>query len=326
MAQMITGYWVSQMVYVAAKLGLADLLADGPKSVEELARATSTHPRSLGRLLRALASLGVFSGDNEARYQLSPLADCLRNDVPGSRHAMALMMGEEHYRAWGNLLDSIQTGTIAFDQVYGKPVFDYLAEHPEQAAIFDAAMTSVHGRETKATLDAYDFSGIGTLVDVGGGNASNLIGILQHVPTLRGILFDLPHVIERARANIEAAGLADRCERIAGDFFNEIPVKADAYFLRHIIHDWDDERALRILRNLHRSMPVNAKLLVVEYVLPPGNAPSFGKLLDINMMVMPGGIERTEDEFRSLYEAAGFRLNQVVRTEGDLSVVEGFRA
>jgi O-methyltransferase domain/Dimerisation domain len=325
MARMITGYWASQMVHVAAKLGLADLLAGDPKSVEELASVTGTHSRSLYRLLRALASVGVFSEGDDLRFSQTPLSECLRSDVPGSRWAMAVMMGNEHYLAWGDLLESVRTGQTAFDRLYGQPIFDYMGEHPEQAQVFDAAMTSIHGRETQAMLDAYDLSGVKVLADVGGGNGSNLIGILGRYPEIRGVLFDLPHVVERAVANLEAAGLSGRCEVVGGDFFGAIPVEADAYFLRHILHDWDDERAGLILRNLRTSMPQGARLLVVEHVLPPGDEPSFGKLLDLNMLLLPGGVERTEDEFRRLYEVAGFRLTRIVPAQGDLSVVEGQR-
>ena len=322
LAGMITGYWVSQMVHVAAKLGLADRLNDGPKTADDLATATGTHARSLYRLLRALASVGVFSEGDDRRFSQTPLSECLRRDVPGSQWAMAVMMGDEHYHAWGDLLESVRTGQTAFDRLYGKPIFEYLGERPEQARVFDAAMTSIHGRETQAVLDAYDLSDVGVLADVGGGNGTNLIGVLGRYPEMRGVLFDLPHVVERASVNLERAGLSDRCEVVGGDFFGSIPVEADAYFLRHIIHDWDDEKAGLILRNIRSSMPEGARLIVVEHVLPPGDEPSFGKLLDLNMLLLPGGVERTAEEFRRLYEAAGFRLTRIVPAQGDLSVVE----
>ncbi|MCA1694146.1 MAG: acetylserotonin O-methyltransferase, partial [Actinobacteria bacterium] len=237
-ARMITGYWVSQMVHVAARLRLADHLADGPRTADELAQATGTHARSLYRLLRALASVGIFSEDQDQRFSQTPLSEGLRRDVPGSQWAMALMMGEEHYRCWGDLLESVRTGQTAFDRLYGKPIFEYLGEHPEQAEVFDAAMTSIHGRETQAVLDAYDLSGVEVLADVGGGNGTNLTGVLGRYPEMKGVLFDLPHVVERAAVNLERAGLASRCQVAGGDFFAPIPVEADAYFLRHIIHDW----------------------------------------------------------------------------------------
>ena len=320
---MITGYWVSQMVHVAAKLGLPTGWRTAPRRPTSLPNATGTHARSLYRLLRALASVGVFSEDDDHRFSQTPLSGSLRKDVPGSQWAMAVMMGDEHYHAWGDLLESVRTGQTAFDRLYGKPIFEYLGEHPEQAQVFDAAMTSIHGRETQAVLDAYDLSGVGVLADIGGGNGTNLIGVLGRYPEMRGVLFDLPHVVERAAANLEGAGLATRCQVVGGDFFASIPVEADAYFLRHIIHDWDDEKAGLILRNIRKSMPQGARLLVVETSCRPGNEPSFGKLLDLNMLLLPGGVERTADEFRRLYEVAGFRLTRIVPAEGDLSVIEG---
>ena len=323
LAGMITGYWVSQMVHVAAKLGLADYLADGPVTADELANSTGTHARSLYRLMRALASVGIFSEDDGQRFSQTPLSGSLRKDVPGSQWAMAVMMGDEHYHAWGDLLGSVRTGQTAFDRLHGKPLFEYLGEHPDQAMVFDAAMTSIHGRETQAVLDAYDLSGVGVLADIGGGNGTNLIGVLGRYPEMNGVLFDLPHVVERAAANLERAGLSGRCEVVGGDFFGPVPVEADAYFLRHIIHDWDDEKAGLILRNIRTSMPQGARLLVVEHVLPPGNEPSFGKLLDLNMLLLPGGAERTAEEFRRLYEGSGFRLTRIVPAQGDLSVIEG---
>jgi SAM-dependent methyltransferase len=323
MAQMITGYWVSQALYVAAKLGLADLLADGPRTADDLARATATQARALYRLLRALASVGVFAEDDRHRFALAPLGDCLRGGVPGSKRSMAITSGEEHYRAWGELLYSVQTGRPGFDKLYGMPIFDYLARHPEQAKLFDETMVGVHGRETGPMIEAYDFSGIGVLADVGGGNGSLLTAVLRAYPSLKGILYDLPHVAERARANFAAAGLADRCQAIGGSFFDSVPAGADAYLLRHIIHDWDDERSTRILRNIHRVLPDGGRLLVVESVIPPGNEPSFAKLLDLTMLVLPGGEERTREEYERLYAGAGFRLTRVVPTDADVSVIEG---
>jgi len=325
-AHMITGYWVSQAVYVAAKLGLADRLRDGPRTADELAQATATRPRPLYRLLRALASVGVFAEDVEHRFGLTPLADCLRSDLPGSQQALAIMAGEEHYMAYGELLYSIQTGRTAFDKVYGQPVFDFLTAHPDQARLFDRAMVSVHGRETAAMLDAYDFSVIHVLADLGGGNGSVLTAILQKHPAMQGILFDLPGVAERAKATVQAAGLADRCQVIGGSFFDSVPQGADAYLLRHIIHDWEDERATRILRNIHRAMGEGGKLLLVEGVIPPGNEPAFGKLLDLTMLVIPGGQERTREEYEALFRAGGFRLTRIMPTQAEVSVIEGVRA
>jgi ubiquinone/menaquinone biosynthesis C-methylase UbiE len=322
-SKMLTGYWISQALYVAAKLGLADCLKDGPRTAADLASATKSHPRAIYRLLRGLASIGVFCEDDQQRFSLSPLADCLRSDVPGSQHSLAIMAGEEHYLAFGQLLYSVQTGKIAFDKLYGTPVFDFLQEHPEQARIFDEAMVGVHGRETAAMLDSYDFSGIPVLADIGGGKGSVMTTVLKRCPSMRGIVFDLPGVVERARANIVAAGLADRCQLIGGSFFESVPSEADAYLLRHIIHDWDGEKSLKILQNIHRTMGNEGRLLVVESVIPSGNEPSFGKLLDLAMLAIPGGEERTEDEYRRLFEAAGFRLTRIVPTKAEVSVIEG---
>lgn len=323
MNQLLTGYWISQAIYVAAKLGLADLLTTGPRSANDLAQATKADAQSLFRLLRALASVGVFAEDGQGRFTTTLLAECLRSDVGGSQRALAIMCGEEHYRAWGDLLFSVQTGKPAFDKLYGMPVFDFLSKNPEQAKVFDAAMVGVHGRETAAMLDAYDFSDIGTLADIGGGNGSLVTTVLNRHTAIRGILYDMPSVIERAKGNLQAAGLAERCKVVGGNFFESVPTGADAYLMRHIIHDWDDEKATSILQNVHRAMGTNGRLLVVEGVIPPGNDPSFGKLLDLTMLVIPGGKERTEEEYRKLFKAGGFRLTRIVPTKAEVSVIEG---
>ena len=265
---MIIGSWISRAIYVAAKLRIADHLADGPRTAEELAAAAGVAPRPLYRLLRALAGVGVFAQEADGRFRLNPLAEPLREDGPDSLWAFAVMLGEEQYRCWGDLLETVRTGEPAFERLYGRPIFDYLGEHPEQARIFDAAMSGFSGRETQAMLDAYDLSGVATLADVGGGLGTNLARILGRYPAMRGLLFDLPHVVERARPVLEAAGVSGRCDVQGGDFFETVPCGADAYLLGHIIHDWDDAKAGLILDNLRRAMPTGARLLVVEYVLP----------------------------------------------------------
>jgi hypothetical protein len=323
MNRLITGYWTTQMVYVAAKLKLADLLASGPRTAEDLAKPTSTHAPSLYRLLRGLASLGIFAEDSEHRFALTPLAECLRSDVPGSQNALAVMSGEEHYLGWGQLLYSVQTGKTGFEKLYGMGVFDYLSQHEEQAKIFDAAMVGAHGRESAAMTDAYEFSDIKILADIGGGNGSLLTTVLQKNSHLRGILYDLPGVTDRAKQSIAAAGLADRIEIIGGSFFESIPAGADAYLMRHIIHDWDDERSLTILKNIHKVINPQGKLLLVEGVIPPGNEPNFGKLLDLTMLTLPGGKERTEEEYRTLFKQGGFELTRIVPTAAEVSVIEG---
>jgi hypothetical protein len=323
LVQMIVGSWVSRAIYVAAKLQIADLLADGPRSAEELAAATGVAPRPLHRVLRALAGVGIFARDADARLRLNPLAEPLRDGGPESLRALAVMIGGEQDRCWDDLLETIRTGETAFDRLFGRPVFDYLGEHPEQAEIFDAAMTGFSGRAMRALLDAYDLSGIGTLADVGGGLGTNLAAALRRYPTMRGLLFDRPHVVERARPRLEAAGVAGRCAVEGGDFFKAVPGGADAYLLGHIIHDWDDARAGLILDNLRRAMPAGANLLLVEYVLPEGDGAWFGKFLDLHMMVAIGGLERTQAEYQRLFAAHGFHLARVVPTAGDISVIEG---
>lgn len=320
--QMASGFWISQSVYVAAKLGLADLLRDGPRSSEELARQTKTDPLSLFRLLRTLASVGVFAQNAAGTFEITPLAQGLL-EGPGSAKAAILMMGEEHYRSWGELLHCVRTGATAFEKIYGKPIFDYLSEHPEQAKIFDAAMTSIHGHETQAMIEAYDFAKIGTLVDVGGGNGGLLCTVLEQTPGLRGVLYDLPSVVERATKSIEARKLSSRCSAVGGSFFESVPAGGDAYLLRHIIHDWYDDKASIILKNCRKAMKPEGRLLVIETVVPPGNDPGFVKLLDLNMLVIPGGMERTEEEYRSLYASCGFRLDRVIPTRAEVSILEG---
>jgi len=325
--QMITGYWVSQSIYAAAKLGIADHLGQGEKSCQELALATHTNDQSIYRLLRALASVGIFAETSEGRFALTPLSTFLQSDTPGSLRDVSIMMGEqEHYGSWGNILHAVKTGNSGFEQLFGMNVFEYYAQNPEPADIFDRAMTSFSSLENVAVTSDYDFSSIRTLVDVAGGHGSLLTSILHANPRMSGILFDLPEVIERAKTHIATSEISDRCQLMSGSFFESVPGGADAYILKHIIHDWDDERAAAILKQCHQAMADNGKLLVVEQVIPPGNDPFVGKLLDVNMLVMcPGGKERTSEEFRDLFAQAGFNLTRIVPTQGIVSIVEGMR-
>jgi len=324
--QMASGYWVSQSIYVAAKLGIADLLKDSPKSCDELATATGTNAPSLYRVLRALASLGVFAETQPNHFTLTPLAACLQSDVPDSFRAFVILLGEEHYRAWGDLLHGVQTGGSPFENVYGMNLFDYLAQNPESAKIFDESMTNASAIESATIAASYDFSSIQTLVDVAGGEGLLIASILKSNPTLKGVLFDRPYVIERAKRFLEAEGVLERCQLAAGNFFESVPEGGDAYILKHIIHDWDDERAIAILKQCHKVMPANGKILVAEQVIPPGNQPFRGKFLDLHMLaVLPGGRERTEAEYRALFEKAGFKLTRIVPTQDDMSLIEGIR-
>ena len=318
-----SGGWRAQALYVAAKLGIADLVQDEPKTAEELASATGTHANSLFRVLRALASMGIFT-EQDGRFALTPLAEPLRSNVPGSMRAMAIMLGEEHQRAWGNILHSVRTGETAFDHVYGMHCFEYLEQNPESGATFNDAMTALSSQTHVAVVSNYDFSGIETLVDVGGGHGTLLSLILKANPQLRGKLFDLPHVVNGAPRVLEAHGVTDRCEVSSGDFFKEVPA-GDAYILSHIIHDWVDERSIQILSSCRRAAQGNARLLLVEMVIPEGNDPFWGKWLDLNMLMMtPGGRERTEQQYRDLLSAAGWEMQRIVPTQGLVSVVESY--
>jgi hypothetical protein len=336
--QVLTGYWHSQAVYVAAKLELADRLANGPRTAAQLASETGTHADTLFRLLRALASLGIFREVLESRlqpeesrlkpelqrsFENTPASEMLKKNIPGSQWAMAVMMGEEHYQAWGELLNCVRTGQGGFSKVYQQRPFEYLAQHPEQAAVFDAAMTSVHGRETGPMIAAYDFSQAKVVADIGGGNGSVIAEVLHTNPHVRGVLYDLGHVIERAKVNLANAGLAERCKCLAGDFFKEIPSGADVYIFRHIIHDWLDDEVVTILSNCRRAMKPTSRVVVAETIVPAGNDFAFVKWLDLNMLVIPEGRERTEEDYRRLFAAAGFKLRRVIETPAEIQLVEG---
>lgn len=319
--RMLTGSWVAQSIYVAAKLQIAELLRDGPKTVAQLANATNTHEGALYRLLRTLVSLGIFER-RDRTFSLNALGETLLPGVPHSKWALAVMFGEEHFKAWSELLYSVRTGKPAFDHLYGEGIFEYLSKNPDQAKIFDAAMTAVHGRESTAMIEAYDFAQFKTVADVGGGNGGLLIALLTRYPGLNGILFDLPHVAQRAKPRLAKAGLEQRCQVIEGSFFESVPSGADAYLMRHIIHDWDDERSIRILQNCRNSLQSDGRVLILESVIPENDEPGFGKLLDLNMLVMPGGLERTETEYQQLLAKASLRLTRIVPTAAEVHVIE----
>jgi O-methyltransferase len=324
--QQALGIAVARSVWVAAKLGVADLLGDGPLDAETLAAAAGAHAPSLYRVLRTLASVGIFAEGDDGRFGLTPLAGPLRVDAPDSIRDYILLVGEEFYwRPWDHLLYSVRIGRPAFEQVHGADFFTFLARDPGASAVFDAAMTSRSAQENDAIASAYDFSDLGTIIDVGGGRGSLLAAILRANPGLSGVLFDRPQVVAEARHQLEAAGLGGRCEVVAGDFFASVPAGGDAYLLKRVLHDWDDERAGAILRNCHRAMPGHGRLLAIDLVVPPGNDPSLGKLFDLLMLVQVGGRERTEAEFQALLASAGFELKAVTPTLSLVSVVEGVR-
>jgi hypothetical protein len=324
---MISAYWVSQLVFVAAKLGVADELARGPLGIDVLARRVGAHAPSLRRVLRALASLGVFAETADGRWKLTPLGARLRGDVPGSLRDFAAMLVEGYnWEAWGGLLEGVRTGERPFDKVHGQRAFDWLHEHPDDERVFSAAMASVSGPENDAVARAYDFGALDTIVDVGGAHGHLLAAILRRHRRARGILFDQPQVVEAAAQSGFLADLADRCEVHGGSFFDGVPPDAGGYVMKYILHDWEDEAALRILRHCRDAMAPSGRVLVVEHVIGAGNSPDFGKLLDINMLVVAGGEERTREEFRDLFARAGLQLRRVFPTGGRVSVIEATRA
>jgi hypothetical protein len=320
--QMMTGYWLSQAVYIAAKLGVADLLVDGPRSVEPLATATASHPSSLYRLLRALASVGVFTETSPHTFALTPMAQLLCTDTPGSMRSLAVVYNEELYQAWGHMLHSIRTGEPAFAHHFGMGPFPYFAENPEAGHIFNEAMIGYTHEVANGVAGVYDFSPFRTVVDVGGGYGTLLATILRANPATGGILFDLPHVIDAAEPFLAASGVGDRCTRSSGDFFVAVPEGGDAYVFSQILHDWEDEQCLTILKHTRQVIPAHGKLLLVELVIPAGNEPSFGKWLDLHMLAIPGGRERTEAEYAAIFRDAGFALTNIVPTPAGPSVVE----
>ena len=321
--QMATGFWVSKMIYAAAKLGLPDHLANGPKSAAELSTTTGTHPQSLHRLMRTLASVGIFTQLDGGRFGLTPLSESMKKGAPGSAHETILTMaGPTFVRAFEEIAHSVKTGETGFEKALGKPIFDYFAEHQDEASLFSQSMVGIHGGEPPAVAAAYDFSQFGTIVDVGGATGNMLSAVLSAHQGPRGILYDLPHVVTDAPPSLEKSGIADRVTIENGSFFENVPSDGDAYILSHIIHDWNEDQCLTILGNVRKAMNPDGKLLIVEFVLPEDDSEHFGKIADIIMLVIPGGQERTPTEYDELLTKAGFKMTRVVPTETPVSIVE----
>jgi hypothetical protein len=323
MLGLISGFWISQAIYVAAKLGIADLLQDGPKSAAVLAKQAEAHEPSLYRVLRTLASRAVFSEDTEHMFALSPAAEWLRSDKPGSLRPYAIMMGERWvWHSVGEMLHSVRTGESGFQQVFGARTFDYYAEHPHAARFAVEGMTSRSAAENVAIVGAYDFGGISTIVDVAGGQGTLLTSVLAANSNLSGTLFDMRHVLDAAGGLVVRAGLQGRCDLVAGNFFDCVPTGADIYILKKVIHDWEDGDARTILSNCRKGMPKSSRLLLIEVIVPAPNVPSFAKMLDLLMLAYAGGRERTEDEYRELLASVGFRLQRVIPTSSTVSIIE----
>ncbi len=319
---MISGMWVSRIIYLAAKLGIADLLSEGPKSSEELARATATDSQSLYRVLRALASFGIFIETSDHTFALNPMGEFLRTG-PHTLRAFVLMMGEPwQMRTWEEVMYSVKTGKSAFEKANGAGIWEYFGKNREAGRIFDEAMISFSSMAINGVTTQYDFSSFRKIVDVGGGSGHLLAAILKANPQLKGILSDLPGVIEGAKSLITKEGVAQRCNFIAGDCLQSVPDGGDAYLLKHLIHLFQDEQAIAVLKNCRSVMAPKGKLLLIEMVIPRGNEPFYGKLLDVMMLLGPGGRDRTETEYGTLLSAAGFKLTRVISTESPVSIIE----
>lgn len=316
----------TQALYVAAKLGIADLIAEEQKTAAELAAATDTHERSLYRVLRSLASNGIFQEVSPKVFANTSVSQALRADAPNSVRNGMIFMGESwHYNVWSNMMHSVKTGKSAWEKTHGAEVFDWFANKPGEAEIFNNAMTDMSVAIASLIVESYDFSGVETLADIAGGHGYLLAQILKANPNLSGILFDVAPVIAGSGEMLEKEGVKDRVETVSGDFFQKVP-SADAYIMKHIIHDWDDERSVSILKNIHAAMNDNGKVLIVETVVPEGNEPHYSKLLDLEMLASPGGIERTAEEYSELLAQAGFRLTKIVPTKSPFSIVEAVKA
>jgi SAM-dependent methyltransferase len=322
--QMCNAKWVSSAISVAAKLGVADHLESGPKTAKQLADEMNVHEMALYRLLRALTGVGVFHEGDGHLFSHTALSDLLRSNANPSLRNLEMMLIDDWYtKAWTELGWTIETGRAAPEKVFGMSLFEYFSKHPEDAVNFNGAMTDLSKGDGPAVVASYDFSRFEHIVDVGGGVGALLAAILESAPKLRGTLLDMPYVIERAKKGPLLASFTPRCEFVGGSFFEAVPKAADAYIMKHIIHDWDDEHATKILKNCRRAMRPDSKLLVVDRVVGPPNQPDQAKLFDLEMMVNPGGLERSEPEWRRLFGMSGFRLERTIPTPAPQSILEG---
>ena len=319
----IAGYWVSRTVYLAAKLKLADVVGDNGATLPDIAARTGTCPTELARLMRALASHGFFEREADGRFVQTPLSETLRTGTPGSMRGLAeAELGHDHYESWGDAESCLRQGGTAFERLYNMPVWRYYADNPATEALFGEAMTNFTTIANSGILGSYTFKATRKVVDVGGGYGQFLASILDQQPEANGVLFDLPTLIGDVARKDALTRYGNRVEVLGGDFFESVPIGGDLYLLKFILHDWDDDHSVKILRNVRRAIASDGKLAVVEIVLPPHNEPHIGPLIDLNMMVMTGGRERTKNEYRDLLAAAGFHLDQVVGTRSPFSVIE----
>lgn len=323
--QMLTGFWVSQAIYSVAKAGVADELKSGPQSIATLAQRLSLHEENLFRVMRALASLGIFQETEPRTFDLTPVAALLISDAPNSMRPIAMMLGDENYQAWGNLYRALQDGESPFEVTYGMNAYAYFEKNPAAGANFNSAMTSLVTNDNAAILNAFDFSPFHTLVDVGGGHGMLLSAILKRYESMSGVLFDLPQVVAQATDLLKSHGVENRCRIESGNFYEAVPSGGDAYLLSRVLHGFSDELCGKILKSIHTAMSPQSKLLVMEFLLQPGNDPATArtKLMDVNMLVFaPGGRDRTEEEYAQLFEQSGFQLTHVVQTDSGIAVLE----
>jgi hypothetical protein len=326
MLQLLNGVSVAGAIGCLARLGVAELVDAGPRSAEELAAQIGAQPGPLYRLMRATASVGVLSEGSDGKFSQTPLSALLRRDSSPSRRALADMGAREwHALGWSRLEHSVRTGKTALDEVLGKPVFQYFQENPAEAKIFNDAMTNISTLDSPAVAAAYSFEGIGSVVDVAGGHGLLLATVLGRNPHLKGTLLDAPHVVEGAKEGPLKPYLS-RCTLVGGDMFSSVPPGADAYMMKHIIHDWPDELCIKLLKLCRKAVNPGGRLLVVDGVIRPGNEFSPDKFLDLQMLLFPGGMERTEEQFGKLLAASGWRLSRVVPTPAGIAIIEGLPA
>jgi hypothetical protein len=324
--QIINGTYVAGAIACLAQLGIPDLVEAGPKAAEELAPQVNANPQALYRLMRATASVGVLAEGADGKFSETPMSAVLRRNGSPSLRALAIMGGREwHGRGWAHLEHCVRTGKQALDRIYGTPVFEFFGKHPEEAQIFNDAMTALSTIDSPAVAESYSFDQIHSIVDVGGGHGLLLATILARNPHMRGTLYDVPRVVEGAKDG-PLKPLMERCTVASGDVFSSVPAGADAYIMKHIIHDWPDDLCLKILKACRKSVNAGGRVLVVDWVIQPGNDFSPGKFLDLQMLIFPGGRERSEKQFRDLFAAAGWQLTRIVPTAAGESIVEGIPA
>jgi hypothetical protein len=324
--EIMSGVFIAGAVSCLARLGIPDLVEHGPKSAEELAAKIGAQPRELYRLMRATASVGVLAEGSDGNFSQTPMSEVLRSNANPSLRSFAMMSGRDwHSQGWARLEHCVRTGKRALDEVHGMPLFKYFEQHPEEGQIFNQTMSELSAIEAPAVADAYNFAGIGSIVDVAGGHGQMLATILARNPQMTGTLYDLPHVVEGAK-NGALKPLMERCAVASGDMFTRLPDGADAYIMKHILHDWPDAECIKILKSCRSGVNSGGKLLVVDHVIKLGNDFHPGKFLDLQMLIFPGGRERTEKEFDELFAAAGWKLNRVIPTRVPESIVEGIPA